>query len=192
MNILILNASPRRKGNISSLLGVMEEEALRQGVHVDTIHVPDLKVRACTGCMTCRSRQTCVLPDDDAHRIAEMIKACDVLVIGAPCYWGNMPGQLKVLFDRMVYAMMGETPRGLPQPLHKGKQAIVISTCTTPYPFNILFNQSRGTVKALREILKWSGFRIKAAIERGGTKEKPVGPKDLKRCRKAIQRVLHA
>lgn len=190
MNILILNASPHHKGNISSLLGVMEEEALRQGAHVDTIRVADLQVKACIGCMACRSRQTCVLPNDDAHRIAEMIKACDVLVIGAPCYWGNMPGQLKVLFDRMVYAVMGETPRGLPKPLHKGKRAIVVSTCTTPFPFNILFNQSRGTVKALKEILKWSGFRIKAVVERGGTREKPVNSKDLVRCRKTIQKVL--
>ena len=29
MNILILNASPRRKGNISAMLGAMEEEAVR-------------------------------------------------------------------------------------------------------------------------------------------------------------------
>lgn len=190
MNILILNASPRRKGNISAMLDAMEKEALQQGVHVDTIRIADLQVKACTGCMTCRSRQACVLPDDDAQRIVGMIEACDALVIGSPCYWGNMPGQLKVLFDRMVYAMMGENPRGLPQPLHKGKRAIVLSTCTTPYPFNILFNQSRGTVKALKEILKWSGFRIKAVVERGGTKEKSVGPKDLVRCRKAIQKVL--
>lgn len=190
MNILILNASPRRKGNISTMLDAMEKEALQRGTHVDMIHVADLQVKACTGCMACRSRQACVLPDDDAQRIVEMIKTCDVLIIGSPCYWGNMPGQLKVLFDRMVYAMMGETPRGLPQPLHKGKRAIVVSTCTTSYPFNILFNQSRGTVKALKEILKWSGFRIKAVVERGGTKETPVGPKDLVRCRKAIQKVL--
>lgn len=189
MNILILNASPRRKGNISAMLGAMEEEALRRGASVDSVRVADLQVKACTGCMACRTRLACVLPDDDARRIVEMVRACDVLIIGAPCYWGNMPGQLKVLFDRMVYALMGESPRGLPKPLHKGKQAVVVSTCTTPYPFNILFRQSRGTVKALKEILKWSGFRIAAVVERGGTKEKPVGPKDLARCRKAVQRV---
>lgn len=190
MNILILNASPRRKGSISAMLSEMEEEAKHQGASVNNIRVAELQVKACNGCMTCRSRQTCILPDDDAHRMAEMIKACDVLVVGAPCYWGNMPGQLKVLFDRMVYAMMGETSRGLPKPLHKGKRAIVVSTCTTPHPFNILFKQSRGTVKALKEILKWSGFQIKAVVERGGTKERPIGSKDLARCRKAVLKAM--
>ncbi len=190
MNILILNASPHRKGSISTMLDVMEKEAMQQGAYVNTVRVSDLQVRACTGCMVCRSKQICTLSDDDVQRIVEMIKACDVLIIGAPCYWGNMPGQLKVLFDRMVYALMGETSHGLPKPLHKGKQAVVVSTCTTTYPFNILFKQSRGAVRALKEILKWSGFRIKAVVERGGTRKKPIGSKDLERCRKAIQKVL--
>ncbi len=92
MNILILNASPRRKGNISAMLDAMEKEALQQGVHVDTIRIADLQVKACTGCMTCRSRQACVLPDDDAQRIVGMIEACDALVIGSPCYWGEHAG----------------------------------------------------------------------------------------------------
>lgn len=26
--------------------------------------------------------------------------------MGAPCYWGNIPGQMKLLFDRIVYGMM--------------------------------------------------------------------------------------
>ena len=190
MNILILNASPRHKGNISSMLGAMEEEAVQRGASVNSLRVADLQVKACTGCMACRSRQACVLPEDDAQRIVEMIKTCDVLIIGAPCYWGNMPGQLKVLFDRMVYALMDESSRGIPQPLHKGKQAVLVSTCTTPFPFNILFNQSSGTIKALKGILKWSGFRVKAVVERGGTRQKTIGPKDLDRCRKAVRKVL--
>lgn len=36
-----------------------------------------------------------------------------------------MPGEVKVLFDRMVYGMMGENSWGMPLPLHKGKKAIV-------------------------------------------------------------------
>lgn len=190
MNILILNASPRSNGSICAMLNAMEKEAVQQGAHVDTIRVADLQVKACTGCMACRTRRDCVLPHDDAQRIAEIIKACDALIIGAPCYWGNMPGQLKVLFDRMVYALIEDNPHGFPKPLHKGKQAILVSTCTTPYPFNILFDQSRGTVKALKAVLKWTGFRVKAVIERGSIKEKPVDSKDLTRCQKAVQKIL--
>ena len=107
-----------------------------------------------------------------------------------PCYWGNMPGQLKIIFDRIVYGMIGEDTRGLPLPLHKGKKAILISTSTTPFPFNILFGQSRGAIKAMREILKWSGFKVVSAIELGGTRQHPAGEKVLNRCRKAIKKCM--
>lgn len=188
--ILILNASPRAHGNIASLLEAMAREAAERGATVETVRIADLAVRPCTGCMACRSRQACVLPEDDAQRVLQKITACDVLVIGAPCYWGNMPGTLKVLFDRMVYGLMGESPRGMPRPLHKGKRAVIVSTSTTVWPFNIWFHQTRGTVRALREILKWSGFRIVSAIERGGTRQRPVGERDLMRCRRAMRRAL--
>ena len=118
-----------------------------------------------------------------------LIGAADVLVVGSPCYWGNMPGTLKVLFDRIVYGLMGESPHGMPLPLHKGKRAILVTACTTPWPFNIWFRQSRGTVRALREILKWSGFRIVRSIERGGTKTHPLTERDLERCRRAVRRL---
>lgn len=189
--ILILNASPRREGNLSAMLHAMAEEARRWGAVAEEVRVADLTVRPCTGCMACRSRLECVLPEDDAQRVLAQIKACDVLVIGAPCYWGNMPGTLKVLFDRMVYGLMGEGRHGMPRPLHKGKQAVVVSTSTTPWPFNIWFRQTRGTVRALREILRWSGFRVVKTIERGGTRQKPVGEKDLARCRRAVSKALN-
>ena len=94
------------------------------------------------------------MPEDDAVRTLDQIKAADAIVIGSPCYWGNLNGHLKMLFDRMVYGMMGETEYGIPIGLHKGKKAVIVSTCTTPYPWNIFFNQTRGVVRALKEILK--------------------------------------
>ncbi|OUN80230.1 flavodoxin family protein [Bacteroides sp. An51A] len=189
MNVLILNASPRPKGNISRMLGVMEEEAVKAGMQVMSVRVSDLHVAPCKGCMVCRTKQACVLPEDDAQRVLQLIGACDVLVIGAPCYWGNMPGTLKVLFDRLVYGMMGESLQGIPQPLHKGKRAMLLSTCTTPFPFNVFFRQSRGTIRALREILRWSGFKISATLEVGGTKKHPVSGKTLERFRRMIRKL---
>ena len=155
--------------------------------------------RSYAGCGQARSRSgrgasfygERVIPprDDDAQRILQLIEACDVLLIGSPCYWGNMPGTLKVLFDRMVYGLMGESPRGMPRPLHKGKRAILITACTTPWPFNVWFRQSRGTVRALREILRWSGFRVVKSIERGGTKTRPLTERDLEKCRRAVRKL---
>lgn len=190
MKILILNGSPRAKGLISRMLGIMAEEACARGVEAEEVQISKLQIHPCIGCMSCRSSNTCVLPEDDAQRTLRKIQQADVLIIGSPCYWGNMNGYLKVLFDRMVYGMMGESTRGIPQPLHKGKRAIIISTCTTPWPFSIWFNQTRGVVRALREILKWSGFSIKGIIQKGGTKQHPeLTEREQKRCRQVIRKL---
>lgn len=191
MKILIINSSPRRQGNISKMLDLMKQEAESFEVETTYIRVSDLKVHPCIGCMKCRESLKCCLPEDDAHHVLHAIDEADALIIGAPCYWGNMPGVLKVLFDRMVYGMMGENSMGIPLPFHKGKKAIIVSTCTTPYPFNILYNQTRGVVKALKEILKWSGFKVVKAIEKGGTKKHPgLSEKEMIRCKKVIHKLL--
>ena len=191
MKILILNSSPRRRGNISKMLEAMKQEAESGGAEVTFVHVSDLQVRPCIGCMKCRDSLKCCLPEDDAQEVLQAVKEADALIVGAPCYWGNLPGELKVLFDRMVYGMMGENSWGMPLPLHRGKKAIIVSTCTTPYPFNILYHQTRGVVRALKEILKWSGFKIVKTIERGGTKKHPeLSDKEMARCRKSVHKLL--
>lgn len=191
MKILILNSSPRRRGNISKMLEAMKQEAENGGAEVTFVHISDLQVRPCIGCMKCRDSLKCCLPEDDAQKVLQAVKEADALIVGAPCYWGNLPGELKVLFDRMVYGMMGENSWGMPLPLHRGKKAIIVSTCTTPYPFNILYHQTRGVVRALKEILKWSGFKIVKTIERGGTKKHPeLSDKEMARCRKSVHKLL--
>lgn len=193
MKILILNASPRRKGNISQMLDVMAAEANHAGAEVTAIRVNDLSVKPCIGCMKCRSSLNCVLPEDDAQRVLALIQQNDALIIGAPCYWGNIPGTLKVMFDRMVYGMMGESKRGLPKGLHKGKKAIIVSTSTTPWPFNIWFNQTRGVVKALKEILGYSGFKIASTLQIGGTKNRKsshISDKTIQRCKAIVHKLL--
>ena len=191
MKLLILNASPRRSGNIALMAGTLKQEAERLGAEVEEIWVQALTVRPCTGCMACRSRHACVLPEDDAQRVLEKIKAADALVVAAPCYWGNMPGTLKLLFDRLVYGLMDENSLGLPLPLHKGKRCVLISTSTTPWPFNILLHQSHGAIRAMKEVCKYSGFKIVATIEKGGTKgQKALPERILRRCRNAAGRLV--
>ena len=191
MKLLILNASPRRSGNISLMAGTLKQEAERLGAEVEEIWVQGLTVRPCTGCMACRSRHACVLPEDDAQRVLEKIKAADALAVAAPCYWGTMPGTLKLLFDRLVYGLMDENSLGLPLPLHKGKRCVLMGTSTTPWPFNILLHQSHGATRGMKEGCKASGFKIVATIEKGGTKGKKGLPERvLRRCRKAAGRLV--
>ncbi len=189
MNILIINGSPRRKGLISQMLDIMHQEAEQQGNNIETICANDLSIKPCIGCMVCRTKGSCVLGEDDSQRALAMMQKADAIIIGSPCYWGNVPGQLKLLFDRIVYGLMRDTPR-FPEPLMKGKKCILVSTCTTPWPWSVWFNQSRGVIRALREICRYSGFKIVATIERGGTAMHPeLTEKDKQKCVKAVKRL---
>ena len=190
MNILIINGSPRKKGLISQMLSIMESEAELRDNIVQKVYTNDLSIKPCIGCMACRTKGKCVLGEDDSQRVLKMMQQADAIIMGAPCYWGNIPGQMKLLFDRIVYGMMRDTPR-FPEPLMKGKKCILISTCTTPWPWNILFKQSRGAIRAMREICRYSGFKIVATIERGGTVMHPqLSEKDKQKCRKAIRKIF--
>ena len=45
MNILIINGSPRKKGLISQMLGIMREEAEKRGDTVEMVYTNDLTVK---------------------------------------------------------------------------------------------------------------------------------------------------
>ena len=174
---------------MSQMLDIMRDEAVNQGNKVDIVLANELNIKPCIGCMGCRTKNACVLEEDDSQRVLKMMQEADAIIMGAPCYWGNMPGQMKLMFDRQVYGMMRDTPR-FPEPLMKGKKCILLSTCTTPWPFNIWFKQSRGAIRAMREIARYAGFDIVATIERGGTAKHPqLSESDKQKCRKAMGRI---
>ena len=102
MKLLIISGSPRKKGLISQMLRIFHEQAIATGVEVTEVYANDLQIKPCMGCMACRSKRHCVLLEDDAQRVLTLIQQADALVIGAPCYWGNIPGLLKLLFGRNV------------------------------------------------------------------------------------------
>lgn len=188
MKVLMFYASPWHNGNISAMLDCIAEEMIERGWTVDVEYVDGLDVHPCVGCMKCRADKECCLGSDDAHRIAGKLGEYDLYVIGAPCYWGNMPGTLKVLFDRMVYAMVDtEAGKLLPVPLLKGKRAIIVTASATPSPFNRWFGQTSGVVKSLKSIFRQCGVKIIGTYQKGGTRKSPEPTeKDLRKVLKLL------
>ncbi len=170
MKILVLNGSPRKNGTVASLLKAATE-SLSAEHDVEWIDVCRLNMKYCTACMVCREKETCVLPEDDAHVLGKKIQEADALVIGTPTHWGNMCAPLKLLFDRNVPVFMGESPKGIPEPRQKGKRAVVVTACTTPWPFNFILPESRGALRAVREVLHYGGYKIAGTIAKPGTKK---------------------
>ena len=74
MKILMLNASPRREGNVGRMLEAVRHEAEACGAVVEVLRVQELIVHPCLGCMKCRSMLRCVLPEDDAQRVLRLLQ----------------------------------------------------------------------------------------------------------------------
>ncbi len=166
MNVLIINASPRKKGVTSTLLD--EVKRVMNPTHrIEIVRIHDLDIRPCTGCLKCRPDKACVLPKDDAHMLAEKIKEADLLIFGSPVYWGNMPGTLKLFFDRSVPLFEyceAKAIKYIPRPQLKEKKAILLITVASPFPYNLLPSQSRGAIRALKTVLKAGGIKIVSII----------------------------
>lgn len=192
MKILILNASPKPAGTISQMLKYLEEEIRRKNpcAEIENIRISSLKFSACIGCMKCRTAGKCVFAGDDADIVGEKIASADFLVVASPCWWGNMTGNLKSLFDRNVFRLMGESKYGIPLPLLKGKKAAIVTACTTPFPFNVICRQSSGVFNSIGEILKSAGIKITAKIYATGTKHSsgltPARKRKISRLAKAF------
>jgi multimeric flavodoxin WrbA len=165
MNVLMINASPRKKGITSTLLDEVKR-VMNPAYLTDTVRIQDLEIRPCIGCLKCRPDKPCVLPKDDANLLAEKIKEADLLIIGSPVYWGNMPGPLKLFFDRNVplFEYCETNIKHLPRPQLKGKKAILIINGAAPFPYNLLPSQSSGTIRSLKTVLKAGGIKIVSII----------------------------
>jgi multimeric flavodoxin WrbA len=158
MKALILNGGPRKKGVTSQILNHMED-ILSNFATVEHLSVYDMDIKPCIGCKKCRPDKTCVLKEDDAHRTVNKIDEAGLLIVGSPTYWGNMSGPLKTLFDRAVPTFEYIDGFNI-KPVQKGKKAIIVTASSAPFPFNQLGSQSRGTVKAIKTILKSGGYKI--------------------------------
>jgi putative NADPH-quinone reductase len=191
MKVLFLYASPNRNGSTGSVLSACAQELeqrLGTDVSWESVYLSDAHITPCTGCLSCRTTGSCVLPEDDADRIGNLIAQAELMVFGVPVWWAGMNGTLKNLFDRNVFRMLDTTARGFPGKRMKGKKAIVITSCGTPFPFNLLLGQSTGLLRALKGIFKPAGIKVAGVIHCAGMRSGSVPRVSV--LRKAKKNVL--
>ena len=85
LKVLMLNGSPREKGNIA--LAFNEREKVFEGLNVEyeNIQLGRLDIRGCIACETCRKTGKCVF-DDIVNELSVKFEKADGLVIGSPVY----------------------------------------------------------------------------------------------------------
>ena len=100
--IIILNGSPRKTGNTSSLTAAVAEGAKAAGNEVTEFHLASMNIRGCLGCWCGGKDKACpCVQQDDMQQIYPVYQAADVVVLASPLYYWFISGWLKNTFDRL-------------------------------------------------------------------------------------------
>lgn len=103
MKVLLINGSPRMKGNTTLALEEMVKTFHAEGIETEMINIGNKAIRGCIACGTCRDRGQCVF-DDEVNLCAEKFEECDGLVLASPVYYASANATLIAFLDRLFYS----------------------------------------------------------------------------------------
>ncbi len=107
--IVILNGSPRKKGNTAALVKAFTEGAQSAGHTVTEFFLSGMDIHGCKGCFGGHSGRDCpCVQHDGMDKIYPAVKGCDVVVLASPLYYWNMSGQLRTAIDRLFALEEGD------------------------------------------------------------------------------------
>lgn len=155
-NVVCLLGSPRPKGNSAVMAQALCDAAEEAGARVRTFALNKLTYRGCQGCLACKKdAEACVL-DDGLTPVLEAVRACDVLVLATPVYFGEVTAQLKGFIDRTfsyLKAGYAHLPRGERSRLATGKTLVFV--IAQGHPREDLFTD---IFPRYEYLLGWQGF----------------------------------
>ena len=107
--IVVLNGSPRSKGNTSALVREFTRGAEEAGHTVTEFFLDGMDIHGCKGCFGGHSSRECpCVQKDDMGRIYPAVRTCDVVVLASPLYYWNLSGQLRTAVDRLFALVEGD------------------------------------------------------------------------------------
>ena len=106
MNIVVINGSPRTKGNSDILCDQFIRGAVESGHKTHKISLREKNLNFCKACYACFKTGACVQKDDMID-IFSQVKNADVLVLATPTYFMTMSGQMKTFIDRLLPEWQG-------------------------------------------------------------------------------------
>ena len=120
MEILILNGSPRPKGNTAAMVAAYAEGAREAGHKVTVIDVCKKKIAGCLACEYCHTKGDgkCV-QQDDMQEVYPPLEEAEMIVLASPIYYHSFTGQLQCTINR-IYA--------LDKPKNLKKAALILSS----------------------------------------------------------------
>ena len=103
MKVIIINGSPKAKGNTATALLEVEQTLREQGIETEWIQVGQLHLHGCIACNKCWKTGICSF-NDIVNELSIKMKDADGLLIGSPVYFASPNGTLLSLLDRLFYS----------------------------------------------------------------------------------------
>ena len=100
MKVLMINGSPRVKGNSARLLDEAAKVFAAENVEVVRFDLGTKAMHGCIACGTCGKTGKCVF-DDGVNELAAELESADGLIIASPVYFASANGALICLLDRL-------------------------------------------------------------------------------------------
>ena len=106
MNILILQSSPRAKGNTPWMAEEYKKAAEAAGHEVTLVNVAKKKINGCLACEYCHGKgEGACVQKDDMQELYPLLKEAEVLVLATPIYYFTFNSQMQAAIHRL-YNMM--------------------------------------------------------------------------------------
>ena len=103
MKVLLINGSPRAKGNTSVALDEMVKIFEAEGVEAEVVNIGTKVVRGCVACGQCNKLGKCAF-DDVVNELAPKFEAADGLVVASPVYYASANATLVACLDRLFFS----------------------------------------------------------------------------------------
>ena len=164
-NIVIINGSPRNKGNSSYLANSLATHIAGADDHNFQVQIFSPATHTfspCLGCENCVKTGECV-HNDDMNTLAEALEVADALIWITPLYFGTVTAQLKAIIDRFQLIWSRNVSAGHKKgiPTERSRPALVLYLAAKDDPFK---NQARkgAALIPLKYASNTAGFTLKA------------------------------
>lgn len=138
MKVLLINGSPRQKGNTATALAEVARQLSNEGIESEIVWIGNKPIRGCIACGQCAAQGLgrCVFDDDICNRISEKFKEVDALIVGSPVYYGQPNGALLSIIQRALYsngANISGKPAASIAVCRRGGATAVFETLNMPF-----------------------------------------------------------
>ena len=99
MKVLAVSGSKRKNGLNERLCRRVLDGASAEGHETELVNLYDYRLEYCRGCWVCAKTGRCAIKDD-FETLFRKFETADAVILGSPCYWGDVTAVLRTFIER--------------------------------------------------------------------------------------------